>query len=91
MSETDEHVLRRLLWLRHGCPGHALYGDDGEFQCSACMIDFLRASPADIEARFIQISEPHVAEALRILAIKSPRPAAPDAERMTKGGPEKRT
>lgn len=30
----DELILRRLLWLHHGCPSEYLYGDDGELQCS---------------------------------------------------------
>jgi len=29
----DELILRRLLWLHHGCPSEYLYGDDGELQC----------------------------------------------------------
>ena len=40
-------------WLRHD-PEHfpILYGDDGEMQCAACMIDFKRASVEDIMDRF---------------------------------------
>jgi len=30
----EELILRRLLWLHHGCPSEYLYGDDGELQCS---------------------------------------------------------
>lgn len=30
----EELILRRLLWLHHGCPSEFLYGDDGELQCS---------------------------------------------------------
>lgn len=50
----EELTLRRLLWLRHGCPFEALYGDDGEMQCNAvgCRIDFLRATPDQIEQAF---------------------------------------
>ncbi len=51
---TDEKILRRLLWLRHGCPFSALYGADGEMQCSSCDIDFKRMPPDVIEARWIQ-------------------------------------
>jgi hypothetical protein len=43
----DDLALRRLLWLAHGCQG--LYGDDGELQCGACMVDFKRDSVAEIE------------------------------------------
>ena len=53
--DSNEMILRKLLWLRHGCPSHVLYGDDGELQCSACMIDFLRDSAEQIEKRFFEI------------------------------------
>jgi hypothetical protein len=43
--------LQKLLWLRHD-PNHfsILYGDDGEMQCSACLIDFKRMDAEKIEA-----------------------------------------
>lgn len=44
--------IRKLLWLRHGCPVNALYGDDGEMQCGICLVDFKRDSVEDIEAKF---------------------------------------
>ena len=47
---TDE-ALRRVVWLNHGCPMPALYGDDGEMQCNICYIDFKRMSGSDIEKR----------------------------------------
>ena len=37
-----EKKWRRTLWLRHGCSLAAHYGDDGEMQCSKCLIDFKR-------------------------------------------------
>lgn len=41
-ERTDEEwELRRLLWLHHGCT-EGIYGDDGEMQCNACRIDFVR-------------------------------------------------
>lgn len=46
--------LRREWWMHHGCerkPG-ALYGDDGEMQCHACHIDFLR-EPIDQLHEFV--------------------------------------
>lgn len=58
--ETENQILRRLLWLRHGCPFSALYGDDGEMQCGSCVIDFRRTSAELIEKRFIEINEPAV-------------------------------
>ena len=45
-------LMRKLLWLRHGHPVSALYGDDGEMQCAACCLDFKRQEPAEIEAAF---------------------------------------
>ena len=47
---SEEWELRRLLWLHHGCTG--LYGDDGEMQCNACMIDFKRDTIDKITHRF---------------------------------------
>lgn len=49
--EDENIVLRRLLWLNHGCVD--LYGDDGEMQCSKCMIDFKRDSVKAIEDKLI--------------------------------------
>ena len=44
--KQENKKLRELLWLKHGCQD--LYGDDGEMQCSKCMIDFKRDSIEDI-------------------------------------------
>jgi hypothetical protein len=41
--------IRYLLWLRHGCPSEALYGDDGEMQCSSCCADFKRMDAGILE------------------------------------------
>jgi hypothetical protein len=46
-----EQLLRKMLWLSHGCPVTALYGDDGEMFCGACVIDFKRWAARDIEGR----------------------------------------
>ena len=51
----NELGFRQILWLRHGCPLSGLYGDDGEMQCHACGIDFLRDSPDKIGSRFTKI------------------------------------
>ena len=56
MDIADDFLLRRLLWLRHGCPFGALYGDDGEMQCSECLVDFKRMDPNDIHARWMLIN-----------------------------------
>lgn len=42
-----------MVWLHHN-PEHYsfLYGDDGEMQCPACMLDFKRNSLQEIEARW---------------------------------------
>ncbi len=57
---TEEQILRELLWERHGCPWHFLYGDDGELQCSKCMIDFKRTPAKDIRRSFIKINQPEI-------------------------------
>ena len=51
-AEQDAVRLRELLWLYHGCPSPALYGDDGEMQCGACVIDFRRNTVETIRARW---------------------------------------
>ena len=33
-------TLRKMLWFSHGHPSYALYGDDGEMQCSQCMAEY---------------------------------------------------
>lgn len=50
---NENMLLRKLLWLRHD-PAHSagLYGDDGEMQCGACLIDFKRMPAAEIDARW---------------------------------------
>lgn len=53
----ENQQLRKLLWLRHGCPTSALYGDDGEMQCNICMLDFKRMSIDEIEGRWVARSE----------------------------------
>ena len=49
----DELLLRELLWKCHGHQG--LYGDDGEMQCSVCLVDFKRDDPRQIEERLMEI------------------------------------
>lgn len=43
-QEQAEQTIRAGLWVNHGCPFAALYGDDGEMQCNqiTCRIDFKR-------------------------------------------------
>ncbi len=53
MSDNNE-LLRHLLWIRHGCPITALYGDDGEMSCNRCGIDFKRNAAEQIDAKFVQ-------------------------------------
>jgi len=50
--EENEKLLREMLWIRHGCPITHLYGDDGEMQCSTCMIDFKRDEVKTIYYKF---------------------------------------
>ena len=42
--EAIEQSLRYEWWMNHGCERIALYGDDGEMQCSCHpFVDFKRA------------------------------------------------
>lgn len=54
MSRLQQQVseLRQMLWLNHGCEINALYGDDGEMQCTKCMVDFKRDSLALIKDKW---------------------------------------
>jgi hypothetical protein len=49
--EYENRELRKRWWLNHGCDFAALYGDDGEMQCSSCMIDFKRDTVKSILAK----------------------------------------
>jgi len=42
MNSKTERMVREFIWLNHGHGILPLYGDDGELQCSKCMIDFKR-------------------------------------------------
>lgn len=46
--EPFEATFRKGLWVNHGCPFAALYGDDGEMQCGSCRIDFKREPLAEL-------------------------------------------
>jgi len=54
--KEDELILRKLLWLSHGCGYGSLYGDDGEMQCNKCGIDFKRDSVKEIKEKFQKIA-----------------------------------
>jgi hypothetical protein len=82
---TPEETLRKLLWLRHGCPIPSLYGDDGEMQCSECGIDFKRDDPDLIEHKWteqnlknIKVDDPKILDIASIIKKKS------DSEYMAK-------
>lgn len=76
----DEKILRRLLWLRHDSShSDILYGDDGEMQCAACMIDFKRMTAADIEARLTDLGMKKLTEAL---SRPAPAPASVTREQI---------
>lgn len=54
----EEITLRRLLWLYHGCPSPALYGDDGEMQCNnfevhGTTMDFKRDTVEMLEEKLV--------------------------------------
>jgi len=36
----ENQIMRELLWVNHGCPSSAMYGDDGKMDCNACVFDF---------------------------------------------------
>ena len=63
-ATEEEEKWRKLLWLRHGCSIHALYGDDGEMQCSACGIDFKRRTADEINDHFIRQGSAKIADIL---------------------------
>ena len=63
--ETENKTLRRLLWMRHGCPFPALYGDDGEMQCGVCMIDFKNQSAKTMEETFSRIGMEKYAQQIK--------------------------
>lgn len=66
-TERLERELREIWWLGHGCPGHALYGDDGEMQCNAlgCRHDFKRESMDELR-RYVQFRKwKRVSDALK--------------------------
>lgn len=73
--ESENKLLRKLLWYRHGCELSALYGDDGEMQCNKCGIDFKRLNPIEIERSFIRSSlknHPELLKSFNALANNNP-------------------
>lgn len=54
-QKEEDCILRQMLWLRHGCEISALYGDDGELQCSECGVDFKRMPATNISEMFHDI------------------------------------
>lgn len=59
-----EHRLRLEWWTGHGCQFRAIYGDDGEMQCSACLVDFKRAPLATLEAHVHTKRQERIASAV---------------------------
>ncbi len=56
MKETEEMILRQMLWLNHGHTG--MYGDDGEMQCAECLReygfwDWKRTPAVEMQSRII--------------------------------------
>lgn len=60
--EQWERRAREVLWLGHGCPISALYGDDGEMQCNHGarhgFIDFKREPWDQIQGRLLAAATP---------------------------------
>lgn len=64
---SDDAALRKELWLLHPSM-HAgnslvLYGDDGEMQCGACLIDFKRDTVAEIRLKIDRLIVERLKEA----------------------------
>ena len=70
----EGRILRYLLARAHDGPKHRIYGDDGELQCSACWIDFVRDSAQDIQRK---LEESGMRELQRAIAAGEwpPKPA----------------
>lgn len=49
--EVQENERRRFMWLHHGHIA-ALYGDDGEMQCSLCRCDYKREPISQVEEKW---------------------------------------
>ena len=65
-AEREKNLkLRKLVWLLHGDGITHLYGDDGEMQCTRCMIDFKRMSVDEIEKRLTRRNIERLTEAIR--------------------------
>lgn len=62
--EAENKLLRRILFLRHGCPFSALYYDDGEMQCHECGLDFKRDSAQRIDEKFTEMGKERFKKAL---------------------------
>lgn len=58
-----EYILRAMLAIRHGCNVSAMYTDDGELQCSLCLIDFRRDTPQQIQGKLFQVGMEKLARA----------------------------
>lgn len=86
----EERLLRELLWLRHGCPISALYGDDGELQCVLCRIDFKRESATGIQSAFKAIARARAISELG-LGVDVVPPEPPKPEPWSAVGPDGRT
>ena len=48
---ADNRLLRYLLAMAHNSATHLIYGDDGELQCGACLVDFVRDPASTIHKK----------------------------------------
>jgi len=55
--KIENEILRKNLWLRHGCIFSNLSGWDGEMFCYACEIDFKRDFAQKIDKRLHELSK----------------------------------
>ena len=60
-AQDSEKLVRERLWINHGCPFHALYGDDGEMQCNAesCRLDFKREPLPSLILKLVALGRLH--------------------------------
>ena len=61
--ERLEGTLRIELFVHHGHTYEALYSDDGEMQCNACLVDFKRMPIEELTAHVRRVRLARLMEA----------------------------
>jgi hypothetical protein len=71
--EEENFTLRRLLFQEHPC--QEKYGDDGQMQCNACVIDFRRDAVDRIEhALFVRGAKEQELQSAEVMALAAQMP-----------------